>query len=221
MRTIEELINTNEPGWPIVKEWIDLAKNKVRILPTNRSRSEKALFNTQVSTRSLMGAIVYETGGLIIDNGWLRILGSGCDEMKRSLPDWNLGKTFPIYGALAPYLLVADDAIGGFYAINGGGLGKDTGMMYYISPDSHEWEDLQIDYAQFLLFCFETDMNEFYGALRWKGWEQEIKDLGADYAYSFYPFLWTKEGADINRVERSVLPIEEVYGQNMDNVKIR
>lgn len=216
MRTLDELINNEEPGWPIIKEWIDLAKNKVKILPVNKLRAEKSLVNTQVTTRSLMGAIIYETGGLIIDNGWIRILGSGCEQMKRSLPEWNLGKTFSKYGEAAPYLLIADDAIGGFYAINGGGLGEDAGNIYYNSPDSLDWEPMEISYTQFLLFCFETDMNDFYGSLRWRGWADEVKELGADYAISFFPFLWTKEGADVNRVKRKVVPVEEVYNFNME-----
>lgn len=216
MRTLQELINTKDPGWIVVKEWIDLAKNKVEILPNSRLRAEEALVNTQVTTHSLMGAIIYETGGLLVDGGWIRILGSGCKQMNRSLPDWNKGKTFAAFGEPAPYLLIADDVIGGFYAINGGGLGQDAGNIYYNSPDSLEWEALEISYSQFLLFCFETDMNTFYASLRWNGWKDDIKEISPDYAYSFVPFLWTKEGSDINKVNRKPVPIEELYRLNME-----
>ncbi|MFT3995201.1 MAG: DUF2625 domain-containing protein [Dysgonomonas sp.] len=216
MQILQDLVNTNDPGWPIVKEWIDAAKNKVEILPCSRPRAEIALVNTQVTTRSLMGAIIYETGGILIDRGWIRILGSGSKQMNRSLPEWNKGKTFSEYGAPAPYLLIADDIIGGFYAINGGGLGADAGNIYYNSPDSLEWEALEIDYSQFLLFCFETDMNDFYSNLRWHGWKDEIMDVSPDYGYSFVPFLWTKEGSDINKVSRKVVPIGELYDINLN-----
>lgn len=215
MRTLQELTNTNEPGWEVVKPWIDLAKNNVEVLPRTQQLAEEALVNIQITTRSLMGAIVYETGGLMIDNGWIRILGSGCDRMKRSLPSWNKGKTFSEYGESAPYLLVADDAIGGFYAINGGMLGQDAGNIYYFAPESLDWIPLEMGYTEFLLFCFETDMNDFYPGLRWNNWEGDVKNLHPDYAYNFYPFLWTKEGKDINKISRKVIPIEEVYGFNM------
>ena len=36
-----------------------------------------------------MGAVIFETGGILIDEGWLRILGSGHPRLPRSLPDWN------------------------------------------------------------------------------------------------------------------------------------
>lgn len=218
MRTLQELVNTDEPGWPIIKEWIDLAKNKVEILPCELQRAENALINTQVTTRSLMGAIIYNTGGLLIDNGWIRILGSGSDRMKRTLPDWNIGKTFSEFGEPAPYLLVADDAIGGFYAINGGFFGQDMGNMYYFAPDMLKWIPMEIGYSQFLLFCFETNMNDFYAGLRWNNWQNDIENLHPDYTYSFYPFLWTKEGVDINKVHKEVVPAEEAYNLNMDSM---
>ncbi|MDR2951296.1 MAG: DUF2625 domain-containing protein [Prevotella sp.] len=218
MRTLQELVNTDEPGWPIIKEWIDLAKNKVEILPCESQRAENALINTQVTTRSLMGAIIYNTGGLLIDNGWIRILGSGSHRMKRTLPDWNIGKTFSEFGEPAPYLLVADDAIGGFYAINGGFFGQDMGDMYYFAPDMLKWIPMEIGYSQFLLFCFETNMNDFYAGLRWNNWQKDIENLHPDYTYSFYPFLWTKEGVDINKVHKEVIPAEEAYNFNMDSM---
>lgn len=217
MHTLQELINTVDPAWPLVEEWVGLAKNRVEILPViNQEQAEEALVNIQVTTRSPMGAIVYHTGGLLIDNGWIRILGSGSETFNRSLPSWNLGKTLEIYGGLAPYLLVADDAIGGFYVINGGGLGKDAGNVYYFAPDILNWLPMNMNYTQFLLFCFETDMDDFYEHLRWNNWQEEVKKLKPDYAYSFFPFLWTKEGADINNVERKVIPVEEVYNFNME-----
>jgi len=43
---------------------------------TNR---KSALVAVQVTTRSPMGAIIYETGGILVDHGWIRILGSGCE----------------------------------------------------------------------------------------------------------------------------------------------
>jgi hypothetical protein len=81
MRSVDELINKTEPGWTLVKQWIDIAKNKVEILPCDTTRAKDALYKTQVTTRSPMGAIIYSTGGLLVDNGWIRILGSGSDRL--------------------------------------------------------------------------------------------------------------------------------------------
>ena len=145
MRTIDELINKSDPGWTFVKEWIDSAKNKVEILPVDTIKAKDALYKTQVTTRSPMGAIVYMTGGLIIDNGWIRILGSGGEKLNRSLPEWNNGKAFQDFGQQTPFLLIADDAMGGFFLLNGGGLGNDLGKVYYFSPDNFRIRATRLD----------------------------------------------------------------------------
>ena len=66
MRPVEDLINTSDPGWPLVKSWIDSAKNKIEILPVDTTRAKTALFQTQITTRSPMGAIIYMTGGYLL-----------------------------------------------------------------------------------------------------------------------------------------------------------
>ena len=122
MKPVDELINNQDPGWPIVQKWIASAKNKVEVLPVDQKRAKEALFRTQVSTYSPMGSIIFMSGGLLVDNGWIRILGSGHSRLNRTLPDWNKGKTFEEFGQAPAYLLIADDAIGGFFLLNGIGF---------------------------------------------------------------------------------------------------
>ena len=77
MKPLEELVNLEEPGWGLVEEWMRTATNAVEVLPMDSHRAPQELVNMQVTTRSPMGAIVYESGGILVDHGWLRILGSG------------------------------------------------------------------------------------------------------------------------------------------------
>jgi len=216
MKSAEELIDKKDPGWVIVEGWIKTAKNKVEILPVDGLKAKEALFHTQVTTRSPMGAIVFMTGGLLIDDGWIRILGSGNSRFNRTLPDWNKGKSFNEFGETPPFLLIADDAIGGFYLLNGGGLGTDVGKIYYFSPDNLEYEQLDITYSEFLEFCFNNDLDKFYEGNRWNGWREEVSKLKGDEVFNFYPFLWTAEGSDINKSSRKIISIQEQYGLNLD-----
>lgn len=216
MKKAEELIDKADPGWTQVEEWIKTAKNKVEILPVDALKAKEVLYKIQVTTRSPMGAIVYHTGGLLIDDGWIRILGSGNAKFNRALPDWNKGKSFNDFGETAPFLLVADDAIGGFYLLNGGGLGSDVGKMYYFSPDNLEYEQLDITYSEFLGFCFDNDLDKFYQGNRWNGWRAEVSKLKGDEVFNFYPFLWTAEGNDINKNSRKIISVQEQYGLNLD-----
>ena len=215
MRSVDELINKADPGWTLVQQWIDSAKNKVEILPCDTSKAKDALYKTQVTTRSPMGAIIYSTGGLLIDHGWIRILGSGHQKLNRTLPDWNKGKSFNEFGERPSFLLVADDAIGGFFAVNGGLFGKDLGKIYYFAPDNLEWEALDLTYTAFLNLCFKGDIEKFYEGLRWKNWKEEVSNLDGNKVYNFYPFLWTEEGKDVNKNSRRAIPIEEQYSLNI------
>lgn len=211
MKPLSELINTTDSSWPIVQEWIKSAKNKAEILELDSATDKNALYNTQVTTRSPMGAIIYYTGGIIIDNGWIRILGSGNSKLTRSISNWNKGKSFKEYGDSPPFLLIADDAIGGFYILNGGAFGNDFGKIYYSAPDSPEYEPLNITYSEFILFCLNNDLNAFYKGLRWKNWEKDLKNLNYDKTYNFYPYLWTKEGKEIEKNAKKIVPVEEQY----------
>lgn len=209
-RPLEELINTHEPGWEHVVSWINSATNKVEVLPVTESKAGETLYEAQVTTRSPMGAIIFNSGGILVDHGWIRILGSGHPKLNKTFHTWNNGKTsFP--EGNAGFILIADDAAGGFFAINGGGLGEDLGKTYYFDPSALTWEPLDLTYTEFLLFCFEGDLAEFYHDLRWKDWQQDVSALDGNEVFSFYPMLWTKEGKDINTVHRGKVPIEEHY----------
>lgn len=43
MRSVDELINKTDPGWPIVEGWIKSAKNKVEVLPVDSAKAKRQL----------------------------------------------------------------------------------------------------------------------------------------------------------------------------------
>lgn len=216
MRTIDQLINNEDPGWSVLKQWIDSANNKVEILPVDTSKAKEALYKTQVTTRSIMGAIVFCTGGILVENGWIRILGSGSDRMQRTLPDWNKGKAFKEFGDPPAFILVADDAAGGYFAINYGNFGSDIDSIYYLSPDNLKWEPLGINYEDFVWFCFMGNLKKFYSGIRWSTWQTDIENLKADDVFHFNPPLWSKEGKDIDKSFKTPVPAGEEFFYEMD-----
>ncbi|GAB3723908.1 DUF2625 domain-containing protein [Hymenobacter agri] len=209
-RPLTELINHQDPAWPLVQGWIAAAKNKVQVLPKTAGRADSALLAAQVTTRSSMGAVVYETGGILVDGGWLRILGSGSPTLNRDLMGWNKDKQKGL-------LLVADDALGGFFALNGGAFDQATlGKIYYLAPDNLEWEPLDMGYSDFLVFCFSGNLNQFYDGLRWKDWQADVAKLNGNQAFFCMPLLFTKEGKDLSKVSRKPVPISELWGIHND-----
>ena len=126
-----------------------------------------------------MGAIAYHTGGISILNGWLRILGSGSPTIPRSLPGWNAARSFGYY-------LIADDAFGGFFALDGGALGQGKGDVFYFSPRSLYWEPLDCAYTQFLVWAC-SDFNGFYDDMTWPDCQAAIAAMSPDRCFFFYP----------------------------------
>jgi len=158
-----------------------------------------------------MGAIIYETGGILIDSGWLRILGSGHPRLPRTLPGWNAVRTTSGDEKSPPFLLVADDVLGGFFAINGGGLGEVRGNVYYFAPDTLAWEDLDRGYSDFIRWCLMGDIAKFYEGYRWSTWESDVEALPGDRGYMILPLLATR-GPAIDERHRGSVPLAELYG---------
>jgi len=214
IRDLSQLINTKESAWPMIRTWVKEAKNQVEVLPPTDPARSRALLATQVTTRSPMGSIIYETGGLLVDHGWLRILGSGHPKLPRTLPDWNRSMGNNLTPNAPPFLLVADDAIGGFFAIDGGVFGK-PGNVFYYAPDSLRWEDTGKSYTDFIDFCFNGDLEKFYEGLRWQGWQADLKRLPGDKGFMIYPFLFAA-GPPIDARQRKPVPLSELYGLFVD-----
>jgi len=199
MRTLSELIDEKDSAWPLVQQWVAEASVSVEVLPLSDSKAgEGALVGVQVTTRSPMGAIAFNTSGIFIDGGWLRVLGAGQHpRFRRSLPSWNQGRSESLY-------LVADDVLGGYFAINGGALGDDPGHVYYYSPDSLGWEQCGLSYSDFIVWAMSGKLDEFYSDFRWQGWEAEVKELTGDQVISVYPFLWAEGPSIANRDRKPV-----------------
>lgn len=215
-RSVQELLSVGDPSWPTVQNWIAGAGNSVEVLPADEMAGRRALEESQVTLGSPMGAIVYYTGGLLVDRSWLRILGSGHTKLPRSMPEWNRRRSTTSEGSPLRYWLIADDVVGGFYALNGGAFGSGPGHVFYFGPDSLRWESLNgMGYSQFLIWSFSPELGIFYKSMRWAGWESEIQSLRGDQALLFYPFLWTKEGKDPRNCSRKPCPIDEVFSLNV------
>src|ERR1051325_6154787 len=87
MRPQEKLID--EPAWPMLSEWIASASNPIEALPAREPSRSRVLFEAHATTRLPLGAVVYNTGGILVDHGWLRLLGSGHERLPRTLSEWN------------------------------------------------------------------------------------------------------------------------------------
>ena len=210
MRTLHELINEREPAIQMIREWVDSAEVPCDLLPPSPDRDE-VLLSLQVTTSSPLGAVAYETGGVVVQNGWLRLIGSGHPRLPRRIDQWNAGRSNGLY-------LIADDAAGGFFAMNEGARDSDRGQVCYWAPDDLDWLDLQMEYTEFLRLCLSERINDFYEDLRWPSWEADVASLPGDRCFSFYPSLWTTEGSVISS-HRTTIPASEAFDLKADIVR--
>ncbi|EHN63782.1 DUF2625 domain-containing protein [Comamonas testosteroni] len=202
MRALAELLDRDEPALPLIQAWAQEASIPVECLPPSAQR-DSVLLALQVTTRSPLGAMAHGTGGILIDGGWLRMLGSGHPRLTRDLAAWNRARS-------SGFLLIADDAVGGFFAINGGALGEDLGAVHYLAPDTWAWESLEMRHTAFVQWAFTGGLRDFYRDLRWEGWEAEVAGMGNDACMSFYPFLFTEQGSVLSSARKPV-PAAEHY----------
>ena len=205
-RPLGELLATDEPAWPLVQSWIREAARPVEVRPVSREDGEDALRRLQVTARSPLGAVALETGGLLVDDGWIRILGGGSDGFP-SIVDWNGFGGEPLVDPVAGGFVVAYDAIGGFFLAR-----EETRTVWSFMPDSVEWQDTELGYGDFVHWTLNGDLELFYEGLRWEGWRDEVRRLPPDRGLLLWPPPATREGKDVAAVSRREVPVAELWG---------
>ncbi len=210
----EKHMEPGSSGWLEVQQWLQEAKNVVEVLEGDKEQGEAVLQQLRVSPRSLMGTLALETGGILVDHGWLRLLGSGSERMKGNLLSWNSIKDgFGIQEAF----VVAYDVVGGFFAMNGGAFPGEKGNMFYMAPDALAWQNLGGSYSQMFSWALTGNLDQFYGNMRWPGWQDEVRNMNGDQGLSIIPFLWTgtKEPPVAERSRRAI-PMKELWNFEQD-----
>lgn len=142
MRAIDELADADDPAWPRLHEMVTASSVPAKLLPVDRDEGRRCLLQMQVTARSMLGAFVLNTGGLLLDDGWLRVFGGG-SAVAGGLPSLGQVNGFPTVfdAAWNPVvgLVVGHDVVGGVFALNGhdpsaSGRPGAPGQMIYFAP---------------------------------------------------------------------------------------
>lgn len=208
-RTLDELVDLVEPGMALVREWITAGRNPAIVLEGDAEAGRRSLLALQITSRSPMGALALETGGVLIDGGWIRVYGSGHARLPRAIDTWNRLRT-PDALRHPGALVVGDDALGGFFALNAGGLAGEVGVVHYLGPDTVRWEPLWDSYSEWLSWTMNADLDAFFAGMRWPGWREELLELSPEHGFSVYPPLWAA-GPPIEARSRRGVPVEELW----------
>jgi hypothetical protein len=76
---------SDDPAWPEIAALAAQRPAHIRVLPCDPAAARTCLEALQITTRSSLGALAHETGGILVDHGWLRMLGSGHPTLQRTL----------------------------------------------------------------------------------------------------------------------------------------
>ncbi|MFJ8622769.1 DUF2625 family protein [Kitasatospora sp. NPDC093550] len=221
MRAIDELAGVDDPAWPEVAGALAGSPVDARVLAADRTEGRRCLLQLQVTARSVLGAVVLNTGGLLLDHGWVRVFGGG-SAAADGLPSLGRVNAFPASfdpgWHPAAGLVVGHDAVGGVFALNGhdpaaAGRPGVPGQMTYFAPDTLEWEELAMGHSAWVSWLFSGRLETFYDGLRWPGWRAEAEALAPAQGITVYPFLWSEEAReDPGGTTRRAVPMREVLG---------
>ncbi|MFF3918542.1 DUF2625 domain-containing protein [Streptomyces sp. NPDC001852] len=226
MRELSQLIDVEEPAWPELRETLDASPASVAVLPPDSDLGRASILQLQVTARSYLGAVVLHCGGLLVDDGWLRVFGSPARGAAHGVPGLARVNQFPetFDPAWRPEtgLVVAQDVLGGVFAVNGAAPvnAGQPGEVVYFAPDSLRWEALGVGHSTWLAWLVSGALDEFYADLRWPGWHEEVRTLGGDQGLSLFPPLWSAEARqDISATSRRAVPMGELLGVARDSCR--
>ena len=148
---------------------------------------------------------ILEHFSYITVNGYLKILGndlengfSYCNELFSKC--YNSSRC-----------LIAYDILGGLFAIN---IEKLNAIDYF-APDTLEWEDLEIDYKDFLYWVTTNQLDTFYQELIVSDLFTLDLSLQSNEVILTYPFIWSMEYTPSDAV-RKIIPFKELLEMNAD-----
>lgn len=194
-------------AWPNLMETIGASPVPVQVLEVDASDARRTLHTLQVTVASTLGALAYYCGGILVDHGWVRLLGGGMSKFQSISVANGLAKPS---GSPPGHLLVGFDVLGGSFAIDGGSLGASPGEVCYWAPDSLAWDGLELGHGGFVRAFLGGATTAFYESVRWPGWEMEVSRLAPDEGLSLMPPPFAAEGADLSTVSRRTVPFTEL-----------
>lgn len=202
--------------WQDINEMLMSSNRQVVINLDKLENGIKSIDVLQVTSKSVLGSIILNTAGIVIDN-WIRILGHESDT-NIGILSYNLVDQNGVATKIDKMLIVAYDVVGGLFALNAGKFNIGIGEVWYFAPDTLEWESLEMQYSEFMAWVAQGNIDEFYSTMRWSTWKETCKDIKFDEAILIYPFLWSNE-IQIEKADKNKVPVEELFKINQEYSK--
>lgn len=208
--------NTDNSLWQEMKSMIISSNRQSELNFSEIEYGEESLKILQITSKSALGSIVLNTTGIVIDN-WIRILGHDNDINRGVLSFNSIGEN-GVATKIDKMLIVADDVVGGLFALNAGKFSEGVGEVWYFAPDTLEWESLEMQYSEFIAWIAKGNVDEFYNTMRWSTWKEDCKNVKFNESILIYPFLWSNE-IQLEKADKKIVPAEELLKINQEYSK--
>lgn len=155
-------VSYNEPQkvhkmqlWDDFKNLLNTSSN--HILINEKNEYGNILEKLGVNEKSALGQIVINKAGILVDNT-IRVYAKG--------NDINMCNIYHLNLELEQYLgnqrlVIADDIFGSLFALNKEASKSIKEEIWYFAPDTLEWENLEINYKEFIDWISRNSMDEF------------------------------------------------------------
>lgn len=195
--------------WQEIERMFERSQNKVRLKQSN-NEDKNILEKLNVNEQSVLGQMLLNVSGVII-NDYLRIWGSSEPNillLNDSVKQFYTGNK----------LIVANDIWGGLFAISNGDFEGNVRDIWYFAPDLLKWENLKINYAEFISWACGSGLGEFYQSFLSQDIDSIACKINVNQAILIYPFLWAKE-CNLETADKKIVSLEELVAINADYQK--
>ena len=199
--------------WEELNKMFCNSNRNIMLSRVKMSNGQDALDALKITSKSALGSVIFNTAGITVDN-WIRVLGSENEENRGILSYNKIGED-GVAKNIDKMLIVADDVVGGVFALNAGKFSVGIGDVWYFAPDTLQWESLEMKYSEFISWIAIGNTDEFYRTLRWSKWKDDVCNVTFDEAILIYPFLWSNE-IEIEMAEKKLVPVEELLKINQE-----
>jgi len=205
--------NIDNSLWGELNKMFSDSNKNIKLNRGNTSNGQNALDVLKITSKSALGSILFNTSGITVDN-WIRVLGSENEE-NRGILSYNKINENGVASNIDKMLIVADDVVGGVFALNAGKFSDGIGDVWYFAPDTLQWESLEMKYSEFVSWISMGNTDDFYSTLRWSKWKDDVSNVTFDEAILVYPFLWSNE-IEIEKADKKTVPVEELLNINQE-----
>ncbi|NNG18072.1 DUF2625 family protein [Naumannella sp. ID2617S] len=188
------------------------AGGDVLVMGATDTSASASLHSQGITPDSAIGAFAQHCGAVLVDGGWLRLLGAGVP----GLPGLHRANQSPAESPTAPFV-VAVDVLAGVFAVNGGSIPDAApGHVCHWAPDTLAWRDLGLTHTEWAAWVATDGVDDFYTRVRWPGWRQTLSRVRLDQGAHLHPPPFTPEGRDRGRVSVAVIPFIELISVYAD-----